>query len=44
VRGKVRKERFEVDRDGETVDEGERPLRDEPRHDQPRRDERRRDR
>jgi uncharacterized protein (TIGR02271 family) len=34
VRGKVRKERFEVDRDGETVDEGERPLRDQPRRDE----------
>jgi stress response protein YsnF len=44
VHGKVRKERFEVDQDGETVDEGDQSLRDRPLPDQPRRDERRRDR
>lgn len=38
VQGKVRKERFEVDQDGETVDEGERPLRDQPRRDEGRPD------
>jgi uncharacterized protein (TIGR02271 family) len=44
VHGKVRKERFEVDQDGETLDEGDQSQRDRPLRDQPRRDERHRDR
>lgn len=35
VQGKVRRERFEVDRDGETVDESDKPLRDRPHPDDP---------